>query len=92
MRSAVNADLAEGAERVVIIAPIVRGGGPMIPATRQVAALQAQGSEVTLISPDAAASKAIGTNVLDPNRRKPAALAGREQAATVVEQVAKVWA
>jgi NTE family protein len=46
---------------------------------------------VALISPDAAALKAIGNNVLDPNRRKPAALAGREQAATVVEQVAKVW-
>jgi NTE family protein len=91
MRSAVNADIAAGAQRVVILAPIVRGGGPMIPATRQVAQLREQGAQVTLVSPDAAAVKAIGTNVLDPGRRKPAALAGRAQAALVAEQVAKVW-
>jgi NTE family protein len=91
MRSVANADVAEGFDKIVIVAPIVRAGGPMIPPARQMAALQAQGSEVALISPDAAALKAIGNNVLDPNRRKPAALAGREQAATVVEQVAEVW-
>jgi NTE family protein len=92
MRSAVNADLAQGCDRVVIVAPIVRGGGPMIPATRQMAQLQAQGAEVTLVSPDVDAAKAIGNNVLDPHHRRPAALAGRGQAAAVAEQVAKVWA
>ncbi|GIH06736.1 patatin [Rhizocola hellebori] len=91
MRSAVNADVAEGSSQVVILAPIVRGGGPMIPATKQVSALQAQGCQVTLVSPDAAATRAIGTNVLDPGHRKPAALAGRAQAAVVAEQVAKIW-
>ncbi len=91
MRSAVNADLAAGYDRVVVLAPIVRGGGPMIPPARQVADLTAAGARVTLISPSATASRAIGTNVLDPARRKPAALAGHAQAATELAQITHTW-
>ena len=41
--------------------------------------------------PDKAALAAIGSNLLDPARRKPAAEAGRVQAASVAEAVREVW-
>ncbi|WP_020524974.1 patatin-like phospholipase family protein [Catelliglobosispora koreensis] len=91
MRSAVNADLASGYQQIVVIAPIVRGGGPMTPAARQVAALRAEGSHVVLIRPSAAAIKAIGGNVLDPARRRPAAEAGFTQASAEADAVRAVW-
>ncbi|HCT80592.1 MAG TPA: patatin [Micromonosporaceae bacterium] len=91
MRSAVNADLASGTSKIVVLAPIVRGGGPLTPPARQVAALRAEGARVVLISPDATALRAIGRNVLDPARRKPAAEAGYAQATTQAESVAQIW-
>lgn len=90
VRSPVNADLAAGYERVVVIAPIIRGIGPMVGVERQVEELRGQ-SRVALVSPDAAALRAIGRNVLDPARRADAARAGRAQAAAVAAQVAEVW-
>jgi NTE family protein len=56
-----------------------------------VAALRADGSRVTVVSPDAAAVAAIGRNVLNPARRAPSARAGRAQAAAAAEVVAEVW-
>jgi NTE family protein len=91
MRSAANADLAGGYERVVIIAPITQGLGPMTSPTRQAADLAAAGAQVILIRPDKAALQAIGRNVLDPARRAPAAKAGRAQAAAEVPRVRAVW-
>lgn len=91
MRSVANADLAAGCDRVVVIAPIIRGGGPVPSPQRQVAALRTGGAKVVLIAPDQAARRAIGRNVLDPARRRPAAEAGFAQAATVVESVRGVW-
>jgi NTE family protein len=44
-----------------------------------------------VISPDRAALAAIGTNLLDPARRKPAAEAGYAQAVSIAEAVRKVW-
>jgi NTE family protein len=89
VRSSANVDLAAGAERVVVLAPIPRGIGPR-PA-RQVAELRAAGSRVALVSPDAAAVAAIGRNVLDPARRAGAARAGRAQAADVTDAISAVW-
>lgn len=90
VRSPVNADLAGGHERVVVLAPIIRGIGPIAGANAQVAGLRKQ-AEVALVSPDAAALRAIGRNVLDPARRAASARAGREQAASVVAEVGAVW-
>ena len=90
VRSPVNADLAAGHDRVVVIAPVSRGIGAMSPAA-QVEALREAGARVVLVVPDAAARKAIGRNSLDPARREPAARAGRAQAAGVAAQVAAVW-
>ncbi|WBB68719.1 patatin-like phospholipase family protein [Micromonospora sp. WMMD812] len=91
MRSPVNADLASGAERVVVLAPTAAAFGPMPRLSAQVAALRAAGARVAVVTPDAAARAAIGRNVLDPARRAAAARAGRTQAAAVADEAAAVW-
>ncbi|MGN9811704.1 patatin-like phospholipase family protein [Micromonospora sp. BQ11] len=91
MRSAVNADLAAGAEAVVVLAPMSAAFGPMPRLSAQVAALRAAGSRVAVVVPDAAARTAIGRNVLDPARRAGAARAGRAQAHAVAEEVSAVF-
>ncbi len=91
MRSAANADLADGYARVVIIAPITQGFGQMASPMAQAAVLTSAGASVVLIKPDAAAVQAIGKNLLDPARRAASALAGRAQAAAVLDQVGAVW-
>jgi NTE family protein len=88
MRSAANADLAQGYDRLVVLAPIPRGVGPMASVDAQVTGMV---SRVAVISPDAAGRKAIGRNVLDPAARAPSARAGRAQAATIARQIAEVW-
>jgi NTE family protein len=91
VRSPVNADLAAGYERVMVLAPMLRGFGAGSGAEAQVAQLRTQ-ARVALVSPDAAALVAIGRNALDPARRAPAARAGRTQAASVIAAVRAVWA
>ena len=90
-RSAANADLAAGCSRVVVLAPVAGGFGPMASVARQVAELEKQGARVAVVGPDGAARQAIGRNLLDPARRAPAARAGRAQAAAEAEAVAAVW-
>lgn len=92
IRSPVNADLAAGCERVVIVAPMSRGFGPSVPLASQVDALEAGGAKVVVIAPDAASRSAIGTNNLDPSRRRAAAEAGLAQAPRVAPAVREVWA
>ncbi len=88
MRSACNADLAHDYDRLVVLAPIPRGFGPMASVDAQVTGMV---SRVAVVSPDAASRTAIGRNVLDPAARAPSAEAGRRQAATVAVRVAEVW-
>ncbi|SDM96605.1 NTE family protein [Lentzea albidocapillata subsp. violacea] len=89
MRSVANADLAAGYSRVVVIAPLTRSASPAATPGAQAAKL---GVPSIVISPDRAALAAIGTNLLDPARRKPAAEAGYAQAVSIAEAVRKVWA
>lgn len=91
MRSPVNADLAMGHQKVVIIAPIERGFGVMASLDEQVRQLSAQGAEVEVIVPDAASKKAMGSNLLDPSVRADAAHAGFAQAANVAGRLSLVW-
>jgi NTE family protein len=91
MRSGTNADLAAGYDRVVVLAPLPRGVGPLTGAIAQVEELRREAS-VSLVSPDAAALRAIGRNVLDPGKRAAAARAGLAQAASVADEVRAVWA
>lgn len=90
VRSGTNADLADGYDRVVVVAPLIRGFGPMIGARAHVRGLRPR-STVALVSPDRAALQAIGRNVLDPLRRAPAARAGRAQADAVLDLVQAAW-
>ena len=89
VRSAVNAHLARGHDRVVVLAPTttaLRRSG-RIPAE-----LATLGPAVrcAVIAPDAEAKTAIGRNVLDPAKRAAAAETGRRQAATAVPAVTAV--
>jgi NTE family protein len=81
-----NAHLARGAKAIMILAPVGLSGttvfGDNSALAADIAALEAQGSEVCLISADAASLRAMGGNPLDPATRKPGAEAGRQQAAT----------
>lgn len=88
MRSATNADLARGYDRLVVLAPIARGFGPMAGVDAQVSGMV---SRVAVVSPDRDSRTAIGRNVLDPAARAPSAEAGRAQAASVAPRVAEVW-
>ncbi|MEU4132819.1 patatin-like phospholipase family protein [Streptomyces wuyuanensis] len=90
VRSSTNADLAAGYATVVIVAPISVGGGPVPSARAQASGLAAAGARVVLITPDRAARRAFGRNVLDPARRAPAARAGRAQAVAHAEAVRAV--
>jgi NTE family protein len=89
-RSGTNADLAAGYDKVVLLAPLVRGIGPMPGAAAHVERLRRE-SAVALVSPDPEALRAFGRNVLDPAKRADAARAGLRQAASVASAVRAVW-
>jgi NTE family protein len=91
MRSPANADLAAGYDRVVVVAPIIRGLKPMPSVTDQVTELARSCQAVALLAPDAASVAAFGRNLLDPRTRAPSAQAGYAQAAAVRADVAAVW-
>jgi NTE family protein len=91
VRSGANADLAAGADAVVVLAPM--GEAPAFPGTGLRAELTELGDAVrtAVIQPDEAALAAIGPNVLDPSRRAAAARAGRDQAKQAAAQVRDTW-
>ena len=77
MRSGANADIAAGADPVLIITPSTEETpmGRAVPQTELDALAPAR---VLVVYADAASVGAFGTNPLDPASRKPAAIAGRE--------------
>ncbi|MEW2442985.1 patatin-like phospholipase family protein [Micromonospora marina] len=91
VRSPVNADLAAGCDRVVVLAPTRAAVGPMPRLAAQVAALREAEARVAVVSPDRSARTAIGRNVLDPARRAASGRAGFAQAEAVADEVAAVW-
>jgi NTE family protein len=81
VRSSDNADLAAGAERIIVISPMGMDSplpSPM-PLREVLTSLKDGGATVHVLSPDEASVAAIGANALDPATRGPAATAGREQ-------------
>jgi NTE family protein len=89
VRSPANADLAAGAERVVVLAPLTRAASREHSLAHQ---LERTGAGPTLsISPDHEAEKLMGPNALDPARREHAAAAGLRQGKELAERVAAVW-
>ena len=68
VRSSDNADLVTGSAEIVVVSPL--GLDPPFPSPLPlrdvVGRLRAEGSAVTVISPDAASGAALGVNPLDP--------------------------
>ena len=84
IRSSDNADLATGSAEIVVLSPLGLNSpfpSPM-PLRDVVSRLRAEGSAVTVITPDGASAAAMGANPLDPATRVPAAQAGRAQGRT----------
>jgi len=77
VRSAANADLAEGSVAALVLAPLT---GPVaVSLQADIAALEAGGTEVAVVTADHEATEAMGANPLDPAFRAPAAEHGRRQ-------------
>jgi NTE family protein len=92
VRSTTNADLAEGYERVLILAPFPPIESPMGPSfADEIAPLQAT-AQVVAVVPDQAAQTAFGFNPLDPSTRPESARAGRAQAVSYADEVRALWA
>ncbi|MFV2177835.1 patatin-like phospholipase family protein [Actinomadura sp. LOL_016] len=83
VRSAANLDLAQGCERVLLLAPMDDG------------TLDAQVAEATgrveVVLPDEASLAAFGADPLSPSSRTPSAEAGRAQGRAVASAVAAFW-
>lgn len=89
-RSVANADLATGCDRVVVLAPLTVALRPSTRIAKQLASLGANVRSI-VVSPDAQARRAIGSNSLDPARRAASARAGRAQAVSIVDSIRAVW-
>jgi NTE family protein len=90
MRSTANVDVAEGAERVVVLAPLPRALSKKVSIRAQVERVAPRAWSV--VTPDAEALAAFGRNLLDPAKRAVAAEAGLRQSRDLVDQVGPVWA
>lgn len=89
-RSAGNADLAAGAERVLILVPGPASSplGAAIPDSELAALGDAR---VRTVFADQESIAALGANPLDPSTRRPAAEAGRRLGRAVARDVAELW-
>jgi NTE family protein len=100
IRSASNADLAAGAETVVLINLIGGDTTSTDPRAEQarrriegeIATLRESGAKaIELIAPDATAREAFGPNIMDASRNAPAAEHGFRQGEAESARIAKVW-
>jgi NTE family protein len=91
VRSATNADLAAGSDRVLVITPAPAGvESPLDRLPEEIETLRP--AEVLVIHADDAAIAAFGNNPLSPTTRRPSALAGRTLGRAIAEQVTAFWA
>ena len=96
-RADVNADLAAGHARVLIIPPLGdRTRKPLewgLHLAAQADELRACGSRVEIVFPDRNSRDAIGVgmNLMDLSRRRPSAQAGYDQARALAEQLSEFW-
>jgi NTE family protein len=83
--SSCNADLAAGYQRVLVLAPMADGE------IDEQTALVNRTGEALVITPDADALAAFGTDPLDPAVRAPAARAGYHQGGRSAAAVIRLW-
>ena len=83
--SAENLQLAHGSSQVLILSPLgAMSASPMGTAERlsaDIDQLRASGAQVVMIAADEASRESMALGLLDPASRRPAAQAGRRQAA-----------
>lgn len=96
MRSGTNADLANGYERVLIVAPIGSqaegmGGSARRQMEAEIAQLREAGSLVDVVVPDEESLDVFGLNLMDTTRRIDAAQTGVRQGAFAAETVRALW-
>jgi NTE family protein len=91
LRSTTNADLAEGYERVLVIAPFPPVESPLGPSLATELEPVEKTGRVVVVAPDAATVEIFGLNPLDPSTRKPSAIAGLAAGEAVVDQVKELW-
>ena len=90
VRSIANADLAVGADRVLIILPLLQGAPqPWGSLDAEISALAP--ARVYVIRADQASVDAFGTNPLSPTTRAPSARAGRAVGAAHAAGLAELW-
>lgn len=90
IRSPTNADLAVGADSVVVVAPLTRSLSRDGRVSTMLARL-GRGISTVVCAPDAASVRALGRDLLDPTNRSAAAQAGRAQGQGAAESVAAAW-
>ena len=96
-RADVNADLAAGYGRVLVIPPLSdRTRKPLewgLHLTAQVEELRAGGSRVETIFPDSDSQSALGVgmNLMDLSTRRPSAQAGYNQGKAVAGRLSEFW-
>jgi NTE family protein len=96
-RSATNADVAEGYDRVLVLSCGDEDPrSPMGPQLGEAVAALEDGdggapSAVLVVTADDASRAAFGGNSLDDSSRVPSALAGRAQGASVADEVRSFW-
>ncbi len=89
MRSTANVDVAAGAERIVVLAPLPRSLSKKTSIRSQLEGVAPRAWSV--VTPDPEALAAFGRNLLDPAKRRVAAEAGLRQSRDLVEQIGAVW-
>lgn len=90
MRTIANADLAAGADRVLIVVPS-SGSTALGPAITPQELEALADAKVQVIYGDEDSIAAMGLNPLDPQTRRPAALAGREQGRRCSAELTEFW-
>lgn len=89
-RSGTNADLALGADTVLVIVPAIADSEPLAgQLAAEIAALDR--AAVHVVAADDAAIEAFGANPLSPRTRRASAIAGRALGARVAQTVAAFW-
>jgi NTE family protein len=96
VRSGTNANLAAGAGRVLVIAPIGAGTDPLSATARRAAAaecaaLQAGGARTLLLFPDAEAQVVFGPNMMALDRSEASARAGLRQGRAAAAGATDLW-
>jgi NTE family protein len=90
MVSSANARLADGFERVLVLAPLPRGHGGIPSVAKDVKFLR-RSARVELVVPDSRSVAAIGSNIYDPDRRADVVVAASRQGKLEAPRIAALW-